>query len=321
MKATMLGAALMCGLLSGGPTMAAAAPTGDLRLSYHFAPTDETMGYRLYVPATYDGKTAMPLVVVLHGSGSTEDEVFDERSGPQLERLADQRGYIILAPRGYSAAGGFGDIYPVVVTRETAEAGERLAAKRLAAVADAEAAGLPIPPIPPRAGPRRPQPPLPDVAVPADDFVDQAKGALSDWKSNGLSEQEVMAALDQVRQTYRIDPARIYLMGNSMGGVGAAYLAVRYPDVWAAVAPAGGPVAAWSYPFGRLRAAKLPMLFVHGQYDEHANPHWAEVLASAGRAEGVDARALVVKGGHHGDAWIMALPEIFDFFDAHRRHP
>jgi dienelactone hydrolase len=313
MKATMFGAALACGLLFGAPCWAAVPPTGDLHLSYHFAPTNETMGYRLYVPPSYDGSKSMPLVVVLHGSGTTEDRVLDGPGGAEIMRLAREHGDIVLVPRGYSAFGGFGDIYPVVVTRETAKEGEEMAAKRMAATK----AGGPAAPM----GPRGPRPKLADVAVPADDFVEQAKGALSDWRTNQLSEQETYAALDQVRAAYKIDPSRIYLVGNSMGGVGAAYLAVKTPELWAAVAPGGGPVAAWTYPFGRLRAAKLPMLFVHGEYDEHANPHWSDVLASAARAEGVDARLLVVKGGHHGDAWIMALPEIFDFFDAHPRHP
>ena len=44
-----------------------------------------------------------------------------------------------------------------------------------------------------------------------------------------------------------------------MGGVGTLYLAVRYPEVWAAVAPAGGPIAAWSYPFERLRDFHVPV--------------------------------------------------------------
>ncbi len=300
-------------LLSISSALAAAPPTGDLHLSYPFAPTGEPMPYRLYVPSGYDGKTPMPLVVVLHGSGMTEDTLFDQSGGQALKQLAEQRGYIVLAPRGYSAFGGYGDIYPVVVTHQTAKDGIAMAARRMAAAAapkDPETS----PPPPP--GPR---PPLANVAVPAEDGVDQPKGELSDTRSNELSEQDVLAVLDQVRQTYNIDPSRTYLMGNSMGGAGAAYLAVKYPQRWAAVSPSGGPVAAWSYPFERLRANTLPVLFVHGEYDEHANPHWSEVLASSGQAVGADTQVLVVKGAHHGDAWIKALPQIFDFFDQHRR--
>jgi poly(3-hydroxybutyrate) depolymerase len=313
MRAPWLAVALTLGLALSFPAWAAEAPKGDLHLSYLFTPTGQQMPYRLYVPSAYDGKTPMPLVVVLHGSGMLEDAIFDRDSGAVLKQLAEQRGYIILVPRGYGAFGGFGDIYPVVVTRETAKEGVAMTARRLAAAASgAQGSSPPRPPPGPRA-------PLADVAVPADDYVEQPKGELSDTLSNELSEQDVMAALDQVRQAYRIDASRIYLMGNSMGGGGAAYLAVKYPQVWAAVSPSGGPIAAWSYPFERLRAYKLPVLFVHGEFDEHASAHWAQVLASAGQAEGADTQALVVKGGHHGDAWVKALPQTFDFFSQHHR--
>jgi poly(3-hydroxybutyrate) depolymerase len=311
MKSFWVGLAFSASFICA-PVMAAEAPTGDLHLSYLFAPLGEQMPYRVYVPPEYNGKTAMPLVVILHGAGETEDGIFDRRGGAELKQLADKHGFILLAPRGYSANGGFGDIYPVVVTRQTALDGVEMG-KRAAAATASRAKDQP-PPRPP--GPRQP---LPDVAVPAEDHVDQPKGELSDTRSNVLSEQDVIASIEQVRNAYKIDASRIYLMGNSMGGVGAAYLAVKYPQMWAAVSPSGGPVAAWSYPFERLRDNKLPLLFVHGEFDEHANPHWSAVLAADGKAEGADTELLIVKGGHHGDAWIMALPQIFDFFDHHTR--
>ncbi len=50
-----------------------------------------------------------------------------------------------------------------------------------------------------------------------------------------LSEKDVMNVLALVRKEFKVDDRRIYLMGHSMGGAGALHLAVKYPDIWAAV--------------------------------------------------------------------------------------
>src|SRR5262245_47718284 len=52
-----------------------------------------------------------------------------------------------------------------------------------------------------------------------------------------LSEKDVMNVLEIVRKEYTIDPDRIYLMGHSMGGGGTWHLGIKYPDVWAGLAP------------------------------------------------------------------------------------
>ena len=85
------------------------------------------------------------------------------------------------------------------------------------------------------------------------------------------------------------------------------------------IAPAGGVVAAWSYPAERLKANRIAALIIHGEIDEHS--HWsrAKAVADAGRAGGADVRLLVVPNGSHARAWAMALPQTFDFFLIHRK--
>src|SRR5262249_8023547 len=46
--------------------------TGDMTRHHHFAAADEILPYRLYVPRSWNGKTALPLVLMLHGRGATE---------------------------------------------------------------------------------------------------------------------------------------------------------------------------------------------------------------------------------------------------------
>lgn len=53
-------------------------------------------------------------------------------------------------------------------------------------------------------------------------------------------EYDPMRTLDEVRAAYRIDAARTYMTGLSMGGIGAAALPLHHPDVFAAAAPLCG---------------------------------------------------------------------------------
>ena len=130
--------------------------TGDQHRSYVFAATGDTLPYRLFVPASYHGDREYPLVVVLHGGGSTEDRPMDNTG---LEEAADKRGYIVVSPLGYNRFGGWGNIYPVVVTPQTAAG-----STDFVAMARAEGPGkvtaAPPPPPPP------PGPPLPPAELP-----------------------------------------------------------------------------------------------------------------------------------------------------------
>ncbi len=80
---------------------------GDLHRKYHFAAANADMPYRLYVPNSWDGKSRLPLVVMLHGAGSDENWYVDAND-KQLIRLAEQHGYILVSPLGYTRMGAYG---------------------------------------------------------------------------------------------------------------------------------------------------------------------------------------------------------------------
>ncbi len=84
-----------------------AGRTGDMKRHYVLDSAREVMPYRLYVPRAYSGKTPMPLIVALHGLGSTEDTFFDAY-GKKLPELAEQHGYIVVSPLGFRVDGGYG---------------------------------------------------------------------------------------------------------------------------------------------------------------------------------------------------------------------
>jgi len=80
---------------------------GDQHRTYNFPAAGKAMGYRLYVPTTWDGQSRLPLIVFLHGAGSDENRYMD-MNNKQLERLAEQHGYVLLSPLGYSPMGAYG---------------------------------------------------------------------------------------------------------------------------------------------------------------------------------------------------------------------
>jgi predicted peptidase len=81
--------------------------TGDFERHYLLAAANEIMPYRVYVPKSYDGAKAFPLIVALHGLGGTEDGMFDNYGG-RIPLLAEERGYIVVSPLGYRVDGFYG---------------------------------------------------------------------------------------------------------------------------------------------------------------------------------------------------------------------
>lgn len=82
---------------------------GDQRRSYVFPGTGAKIPYRIYVPATWDGKSKLPLVMMLHGGGSNENMYLDQNN-KQILKLAEEHGYILVSPLGYSASGAYGTV-------------------------------------------------------------------------------------------------------------------------------------------------------------------------------------------------------------------
>ena len=80
---------------------------GDTHRKSHFPAANADMPYRLYVPTSWDGKSRLPLIVFLHGAGSDENMYLDAND-KQLIRLAEQHGYILVSPLGYTRMGAYG---------------------------------------------------------------------------------------------------------------------------------------------------------------------------------------------------------------------
>jgi predicted esterase len=84
-----------------------AGRTGGFERHYMFEAAGEIMPYRVYVPTSYNGTRAYPLIVALHGLGANEDSFMDGYNR-NLPSLAEERGYIVVAPLGYRVDGFYG---------------------------------------------------------------------------------------------------------------------------------------------------------------------------------------------------------------------
>jgi predicted peptidase len=73
--------------------------------TYDFKEAGKEMEYALFVPTKYDKDKKSPLVVALHGMGGNPQQFMRSRG---LTEQADKRGYIVVAPMGYNATGGYG---------------------------------------------------------------------------------------------------------------------------------------------------------------------------------------------------------------------
>lgn len=76
-----------------------------LECSYRLAEANADMPYTLFIPTSYDAKKPNALIVDLHGLNITplQQILFDGTTD-----LAEQYGYIVVAPMGFSVSGGWG---------------------------------------------------------------------------------------------------------------------------------------------------------------------------------------------------------------------
>jgi pimeloyl-ACP methyl ester carboxylesterase len=108
-------------------------------------------------------------------------------------------------------------------------------------------------------------------------------------------------------------------MGHSMGGAGTLYLAMKYPQRWAAAA-AIAPAAFSLDTEGLGKVPNMPLMIVHGDAD-------TVVPVSVGRAWMAAIRAVPMRnvlyvevpGGDHGSVIASHQSDIFAFFARHSR--
>ena len=156
-------------------------------------------------------------------------------------------------------------------------------------------------------------------------------------------EELAMAELDHTISEFRVDTARIYLQGYSMGGSGSYRLAAKWPERFAAVVVVAGritpganytaeeieidreanPAVAAPDPYSAFAAklGKTPLWIFHGDADAVVSVDDSRKLAAALKAAGAPVRYTELAGAGHMDAPLKAYadPDLFRWlFDQHR---
>jgi polyhydroxybutyrate depolymerase len=109
---------------------------------------------------------------------------------------------------------------------------------------------------------------LPDGTQEGDgDRFWNATNACCDFQGSGVDDSTYLSALiDQVKASYSVDPARVYLVGHSNGGYMAYRVACDHADQITAVVSLAG--ATWSDPTQCAPTRPVSVLQIHGTADE-----------------------------------------------------
>jgi poly(3-hydroxybutyrate) depolymerase len=161
--------------------------------TYRLVEANEDMPYSVFVSSKVSKDKKNPLIVTLHGLGAGPGVMMRGRA---LD-LAEEGGYILVAPMGHNTGGWYGS--PVMVGGRGG--------------APAAAGG-----------------------TPAGRGATPAGSGRTAGPPNELSEKDVMNVLELMRKEFNVDERRTYLMGHSMGGAGTFHLGVKYASNWAAIA-------------------------------------------------------------------------------------
>jgi len=135
----------------------------------------------------------------------------------------------------------------------------------------------------------------------------------------------LLALLDDVVQSHRIDTDRLYLTGLSMGGYGTWSLGLSHPERFAALAPicgGGSPIVVYLPDESKVKDLKrLPIWAFHGAKDPVVPLAESEQMTGALKRFGNAATQLTVYPDAGHDSWTVTYdnPELYRWFLEHHR--
>jgi len=143
------------------------------------------------------------------------------------------------------------------------------------------------------------------------------------WASSESSQlapyaELVFDLLSDLKREYSIDTDRIYVVGQSLGGMGVWDLISKRPNVFAAAVPVCG-----SGDVASVSAAKSVSVWAfHGAKDQVVPVAGSREMVAALKAAGGTVRYTEYPYGQH-DVWTIAFadPELFEWLFAQKRSP
>ena len=133
-----------------------------------------------------------------------------------------------------------------------------------------------------------------------------------------LSEIDVMNVLAITRRELNIDNRRIYLMGHSMGGGGTWHLGIKYPSIWAGLAPIAPAI--YRSPEALTKIKDMPVIVVQGDADPLVPVAMARKWVARMKQLKMDHRYIEIAGGDHVRvAFDDNMASIFEFLSTRKR--
>ena len=111
------------------------------------------------------------------------------------------------------------------------------------------------------------------------------------------------------------DPARLYLVGNSMGGYGTWQLAMSMPEYFAAILPICGGGMYWN----AARLVNVPVWAFHGECDNVVHVDESKRMVEAINGKGGNAKLTLYPDTKH-DCWTVTYQNkaVFEWLFAQR---
>jgi pimeloyl-ACP methyl ester carboxylesterase len=125
----------------------------------------------------------------------------------------------------------------------------------------------------------------------------------------------------EVTGKFRVDLDRVYLTGASLGGSGTWYLAVKYPEKFAAIAPLCGFTRHMDY-IGKniARLDDMPIWAFHGKMDTVVPFEETEEMVRKLEGKGKDLKFSIEPAAGHEIPWqVYPGKDLYDWFLQHKR--
>ncbi len=140
-------------------------------------------------------------------------------------------------------------------------------------------------------------------------------GRLGGYFDQGLA--DVFEVIKDVDRNYEIEESRIYLTGNSLGGLGTWTAAAQNPEMFAAIAPVSGGSPAQPQQVAAVleKVKALPALVVHGARDGVVPPALSRAAVASAQKAGMKATYLEAPEADNISVVAVTFPAVMDFFD------
>jgi len=102
-----------------------------------------------------------------------------------------------------------------------------------------------------------------------------------------------------------------------MGGGGTWHLGLKYPDLWAGLAPIAPAIYRPATEVEKIK--HVPVILIQGDQDKLVPVAGARRWAEQMKNFGMTYRYVEVAGGDHISIAFRHMPDVFEFFDRHKR--